>query len=132
RKGTIAGCINPTDGYWRIKIKGRNYYAHKLAWFYVTAKFPTFHLDHKNTIKCDNRFENLRPASRSLNGANRRKPRNNTSGFKGVSTWPSGRWFARIRYSGKLHHLGTFDDPAVAHVVYVEAAKRLFGEFARV
>jgi Demerecviridae HNH endonuclease len=130
RKGGVAGGINPRDSYWYIKIEGRSYSAHRLAWFYVTGDFPAFDLDHKNTIKHDNRFENLRPATDSLNGANRERQCNNKSGFKGVHP-RAGRWCAQITYAKKYYFLGIFDDPAVAHAAYVEAAQKLFGEFAR-
>lgn len=42
-------------------------------------------------------------------------PKNNTSGYKGVS-WhkDAGKWEAKVQTRGERHHLGYFDDPAEA------------------
>jgi hypothetical protein len=53
--GSIAGCINPTDGYRRILFRGRQYAAHRLAWLYVYGRWPRSDLDHVNGTKDDNR-----------------------------------------------------------------------------
>jgi hypothetical protein len=78
-------------------------------------------------------IENLRPATKSQNAANRGKTCNNTSGFKGV--WWRRRyrkWQATIGVNGKRFYLGMFDTPEAAHAAYAAAAQRLHGEFARV
>jgi hypothetical protein len=89
-------------------------------------------LDHKNTIKHDNSWSNLRKANDVQNQANRGAPTNNTSGFKGVH-WhkPQKEWHARITDKGRRIHLGSFDDPIKAHEAYKKAAIDLWGEFAR-
>lgn len=115
------------SGYRYINIKGRKYAEHILAWAYITGEWPLLDIDHKNNIKDDNRF-----ANDSLNGANRFKPKNNTSGLKGVK-WKkkNKKWEVAIRKEGKDHYLGLYDCPAVGHFSYVIAANKLFGEFAR-
>lgn len=85
--------------------------------------------DHINNIRLDNRRCNLRPASRSLNQANRRNCRN-TSGYHGVHKTPWGTWVARVQFKGKRYHLGTFNTPEAAAKVYNEAARKYHGEFA--
>lgn len=90
------------------------------------------HVDHVNGDTLDNRRENLRVASHTENTRNSSVPRNNTSGFKGVSkaTWVTGRWRATIRIDGKQAFLGVFDTPEEAAIAYDEAAKNHYGEFA--
>lgn len=127
--GTKAGSIN-SEGYRYIKIDGRQYSAHKLAWLYVYGEWPSKELDHKNRVKDDNRIENLREATISQQRANRFLS-SNTSGRKGVS-WNrhAKKWRADIMKAGKRYMLGYFDDPDEAALAYRTAAVRLFGEFA--
>lgn len=89
--------------------------------------------DHKNLDRLDNRRENLRPATRCNQSANRRKPNVPcTSAYKGVC-WDkaSRKWLAKIGHEHKHYTLGYFDGERDAAVAYDEAAKRLHGEFAR-
>ncbi len=87
-------------------------------------------VDHINGDGTDNRRANLRAATHAQNMRNRKKHKNNTSGFKGVSPM-RGKWRAQIRFEGRKHHLGIFDSPEEAAEAYDEAARRLHGEFAR-
>lgn len=104
-------------------------YAHRLAWLYVHGWLPA-RLDHKRGWR--NNIDNLRPCNQSQNGGNHRRNKNNTSGFKGVSLLKrTGRFQAYIMKDRKRQHLGYFDTAEEAHAVYMEAAKRCFGEFAR-
>lgn len=134
--GQEAGTVKTNkDGkqYRQIVICYRIYRAHRLAWLYVTGEWPNAEIDHRDLDGTNNRFANLRPATRGENGMNKGACRDNTSGFKGVS-WHRKRalWQATIQVAGCRHHLGFFDTPEAAHAVYCEAAQRLHGEFARV
>lgn len=86
-------------------------------------------VDHENHNPLDNRRCNLRICTVLENNRNMRKPRTNTSGFKGVHL-EAGRWSARIRFNGKKLHLGRFDTPQEAFEAYKQAALRYHGEFA--
>jgi AP2 domain len=86
------------------------------------------HVDPRQTL--DNRMQNLRVATPSQNGCNRRATNKNTSGFKGVSRKRSG-WRAEIKVNGNRHYLGTRRTREEAHALYCAAAKELHGAFAR-
>jgi hypothetical protein len=128
--GSPAGFMH--GGYVCICIDGFDYRAHRLAWLWMTGAWPSSNLDHRDLNRANNRWDNLREATRSENGANRRQMKNNKSGFKGVSWYaPLGKWRAAITLNKHLRHIGYFANPAEAHAAYCAEAKRLHGEFAR-
>lgn len=131
RAGEPAGHVNKA-GYRVICFDGGAYVAAPLAVFYMTSLWPEADVDHKNLNKSDDRWDNLRCATRQQNMANRRALRNNKSGLKGVS-WnkPTGRWLAQIQVNGKVKNLGRFLNKEAAHRAYLDAAELAFGEFAR-
>src|SRR6266498_5665389 len=127
--GKIAG--TQKDGYWKIRIAGFAYYAHRLAWLYVYGDWPVDQIDHINRDKLDNKIRNLRPCSRSQNKANSSVSKNNICRIKGVRWARANRkWSAQIRNGGKTYNLGYFDDKNSAARAYIKAAKSAFGEFA--
>lgn len=71
-------------GYVQIKISGKLYHAHRLAWLYVYGYMPEKEIDHINRIRDDNRIANLREATSQLNSLNTGIYKNNTSGSKGI------------------------------------------------
>ena len=104
-----------------------------MAWLYMTGRWPRGQVDHRDLDKGNDRWLNLRVATPGQNNANSRSRKTNTSGFKGVSYHIRVRkYVAQIGHNGKIIYLGQFDDPAIAHQAYAEAARRLYGEFARV
>lgn len=131
--GKEAGRIS-TTGYRTIFVRGFNWQAHRLAWLYMTGAMPLKNqdIDHRNLVRSDNRWDNLRIASAEQNAHNRRMTKRNTSGYKGVS-FDSDRqlWAANIYSYGKTYFLGRFTSAKLAHDAYEAAANRLHGEFAR-
>jgi len=125
--GEVAGYIS--NGYVIIAIDGRNHYAHRLAWAYMTGEWPTIDIDHWDRDKSNNRFKNLRHAGSSMNHGNSVMPITNTSGVKGVC--PSGSltkpWKAQIQ----RRYLGSFATVEEAKACYDEAARELYKEFYR-
>jgi len=97
----------------------------------MTGEWPKEEIDHINRIKDDNRWDNLREASRIDQMHNVGRLSTNTSGLKGVS-WcrTTKRWQAHIKAAGKNYRLGRFDTPQLAHAAYCEAADRLHGIFS--
>ncbi len=121
RAGAIAG--TPHKGYVQIQIDRRPYKAHRLAWLYMTGEWPAAEVDHRNTVKSDNRWDNLREADRTLNAENQRRAhRDSQSSVLGV-TKNHKRWMANITINGRQQYLGTFDTPQIAGEAYL-AAKR--------
>ena len=57
-----VGTISQT-GYCHIHINRKKYFAHRLAWLYMIGEFPAQQIDHKNGIRHDNRWFNLRSVS---------------------------------------------------------------------
>jgi hypothetical protein len=89
-------------------------------------------VDHRNFDGLDNRRSNLRIATHGENNQNKRKRKGATSRYIGVSfdNW-AGKWRARIMYKGKMIFLGHFDNEIDAAKAYDAAAKKYYGEFAR-
>jgi hypothetical protein len=108
-------------GYLAFSVCGRDYYMHRLAWFFVRGSWPEHNIDHINGVRTDNRIANLRDVPQSLNMQNVRKPKAYSStGILGVSRFRSG-YRAEIRIDGKKKHLGVFDTPEKAHEAYMAA-----------
>jgi hypothetical protein len=125
--GHVAGHVKP-DGYRVIVLHSRHYGAHRLAWLYMMGDWPEAEIDHINQNRDDNRWCNLRAASRQLNNFNvSSSPRpDNKSGIKGVRFWAKNRkWHARIQYNKVSHHLGYFDTEDDARQAYISAAAAL-------
>lgn len=129
--GEIAGTLGPM-GYIAIQVDGTIYRAHHLVWLHVTGKLPTLDLDHIDGNKANNRFGNLREATKVENMQNLRRPKkNNKSGYLGVNSL-GGSWVATINVPnpsgsgrGKKLHLGCFKSPEEAHAAYLEAKRQL-------
>jgi hypothetical protein len=127
---SAAGTISK-HGYLVIQIKGRIYKAHRLAFLYMTGKWP-LEVDHRDCNRKNCVWSNLREATRSQNRANAGLSSKNTTGFKGVVfDKKRGRWDAKIGKDKKRMYLGSFSSAMEAHAAYCEAAKTTFGDFAR-
>lgn len=132
--GRRAGCKAP-HGYIFIKVFGVTYYGHRLAWLFMTGRWPRFHLDHKNGRRSDNRWSNLRRGGHVVNSHNRRGKQGSRFGLKGIffsdDVYRRKPFGAKIGVRGKTRYLGYFATPQLAHKAYCIAAKKYHGEFAR-
>lgn len=133
--GKQAGYAREATGgglYWSIRIYDWPFHASRLAWLYMTGEWPANLVDHRDLDGLNNRWINLREATKAQNAANTRPSKANTSGFKGVS-WhaQAGRFRAYIRENKRQVFLGYFDTAGEAAAAYAKAAIRIHGEFAR-
>jgi hypothetical protein len=91
-------------------------------------------IDHMDGNGLNNQKNNLRVATRSQNQANRGKPKNNTSGYKGVVIERRKcrrKYLAIIKIDGRTKYLGCFYSAKEAGIAYNKAAINIFGEFAK-
>jgi hypothetical protein len=131
RAGDVAGRPNSTCyGYGSVGLAGGAYRTHRIIWCWMTGEWPVNEIDHINLDRGDNRWINLREASRSQNQANRRASVNNKSGIKGVH-FADNRWVSQITVNRKKVYLGCFRTLGAAHAAYVAAVQKYHGEFGR-
>lgn len=113
RKSTGEPCgqrANTPRGYAAVNVGGGMLRAHRIIYAIVHGEMPG-EIDHIDGNPMNNRIENLRDVSHSVNMHNSKKSKDNTSGFPGVY-WHSQhqKWYACIRADGRLIHIGYFDD----------------------
>ena len=72
------------DGYLIIKVKGRQFKAHRIAWLLNYDHFPKSELDHINRVRTDNRIENLRESNRVQQNNNATRKPNPVTGEVGI------------------------------------------------
>jgi hypothetical protein len=103
KAGKIAG--SNKRRYRHINIGYRWYLAHRLAWLYMTGKWPRHEIDHIDRDGFNNRLANLRDVTRSENMRNTRRKSKG-----GVIFVPArARWWARINVGGHRRHVGYFE-----------------------
>lgn len=120
--GRPAGSIKKSElrpSYVRIQVHRTHYFAHRLAWLYMTGCSPPRQVDHRDGDGTNNRWRNLRDGS-SANRYNLSRYKTNRSGVTGVH-WEDGCWRAVVRHNGKRYRLGRHKE--------IEAAERAVEEF---
>lgn len=137
RLGQYKWCAFPAYGNWyagrsiRSNIKNRKQEFVLMHRIIMNAE-KGMQVDHKNGNGLDNRRCNIRFCSKTENQRNKRILKSNTSGYKGVYLDKrTGKWYAQINVCYKKRRLGLFDTKECAALAYNNAAKELFGEFAR-
>lgn len=136
------------------KIKHINWYAHFAATnnsFYVWGKIyiskirknvnmhriilnvtdPKIQVDHIYHDTLDNRKINLRIDIENKNHQNTKKPKHNTSGYKGVcwNKWAK-KWHVGIKVKNKIIRIGYFDNLIEGALAYDKASILYHGEYA--
>lgn len=126
---------NKPDGqiYARTSIKINNKWTTVFMHRLIMKPHPHLEVDHINRNGLDNRRENLRICTRRQNLFNAIGKIKSTSKYKGVS-WSSGRkkWCVSIFANGRAINLGRYNNEIEAAKVYDQAAKKYFGEYARI
>lgn len=93
-----------------VKLNAKYRYAHRVCFLLHYGYMPEM-VDHIDGNGINNKAENIRAATSSANQKNLKKPKNNTSGFIGVS-WVKSlkKWHAYGSIDGKRINIGWFDD----------------------
>ena len=117
---TVAGSLE-SIGYIVVKIDGSKYKAHRIIYALAYLKSAFGDIDHIDGDRRNNRLDNLREVSRSVNAQN-----NKARG----TTRSAGRWKAQIETNYKKKNLGLFDTEEEAHAAYL-AAKKIYHPEAR-
>lgn len=124
-KGQVAG--TRSKGYFVLTLD-KNYQAHRLIFLIMTGDWPKGVIDHKDGDGFNNKWENLRDTNQVINGRNKKLPKNNTSGYRGVS-WVKreNRWQVHIAVNKKMVYIGLFDLLEDAILARVDAEMRYWG-----
>ena len=120
-------------GLWKDKVRSN----FKICRLVAIAFIPNIEnkrcVDHIDGNSLNDRVENLRWATSQENAQNRKGYSGGSSIYKGISfDKRMKKWRARITLNNKLNHLGFFDCEIEAHKAYDEAAKKYFGQFAKI
>lgn len=115
--GSEAGS-NQIKGYRFVKFHGVLYMTHRVIWEMHNCEIPHgMEVDHLNHIMDDNRIENLRVVTKSINQRNASKRIDNKSGFTGVYWYPKySKWNAYATVNSKRFNLGYFESKQDAYV----------------
>jgi hypothetical protein len=117
--GTEAGNMMQ-NGYRKLKFCGKQYLTHRVAWLLHYGSWPIGDIDHIDGNPSNNRLDNLRDVSHSINLQNRKSAtRKNKTGFLGVVKRKN-KYAAHITKNGKQVYLGLFETAEFAHQAYKE------------
>lgn len=102
RVGDVAGTIS--GDYWNVKLFGKSLKAHKIVWALHNnfANQDGMEIDHEDGNTFNNRFDNLRLITRTVNMRNSALRENNSSGTCGVRH--------RIDVDGKSRYIAHWRD----------------------
>jgi len=120
------GCVYASRDIVSVDGKSKKLLMHRVIMNATEGKF----VDHRNGDTLDNQKCNLRLCTKSQNGMNRGKQRNNTSGYCGVFE-QRGSFMARVKIDGENKYLGTYPTAIEAAYAYDIAAEKYHGEFAK-
>ena len=106
RDGKPTGCLDRSTGYVVLRYKCQKYYAHRIAFVCMGLEVPD-QVDHKDGVRSNNKWINLRESNNSKNSKNSSMKSSNTSGSTGVY-WSKRdqRWIGEVTIDGKKVYVG--------------------------
>lgn len=127
--GSLAGYLD-NKKYRVIKVDNVQFKAHRLAFLWMNGEFPPQDVDHINRNPSDNRWLNLRHATRSQNCINKLPSNRNSSGHVGVY-WSKQhkKWRAQCKVGQKQHSLGLFENIQDAFSKVSKFKRKIFGQY---
>lgn len=129
KAGAIVGkTLNKTHGYRTVGIEGKTYLLHHVIWCMETGEWPSDQIDHRDGVRSNNRWRNLREASNGQNQQNTKIREGTICGLTGVRYSPSRKknpYRATITADGVVISLGSFATPGEAHAAYLRAKREL-------
>jgi hypothetical protein len=126
--GAKAGTFNSHSGRFYVRANKKRYLRSRLIFFMHHGWFPD-EVDHVDGVRDNDRVENLRAATASENQCNKRRLRNNTSGFKNIR-FKAKKWNVELKLNNKNYYFGRYDDLELAELVAMEARNKYHGAFA--
>lgn len=121
--GQRAGATN-NRGYRVVRIAGKQFLEHRLAWLVFYGCWPSGVIDHIDGVKTNNRISNLRDVSQQQNIWNTNLP------DRGYDILPSGAFRARIKLNYKHINIGTYSSEEQARAAYLRSSRSYFGDFS--
>lgn len=123
--GGLAGTVH-TSGRKYVRVDGRTYLAHRLAWALTHGEWPRGEIDHIDGNNGNNALANLRDVDHHVNMQNLRAAKaDNSCGSLGVyQIKSSGRWRAQIKAVGVKKHIGCYATRDEAAAAYLTAKRK--------
>ena len=127
KPGDVAGHVDSV-GYRIVEVNNRAYACHRVVWLMHYGSWPKQFVDHINRDKADNRIENLRDVSNTINCRNHALRKVNKSGHTGVH-WHKAlsKWTAQINVGKTKKHLGVYEDLEDAVKARKDAEEKYWG-----
>ncbi len=125
RKGSEPGFVNKLLNRRIIGVDGKQYYSYRLAWFYMTGKWPSYEIDHKDGNSANDTWSNLRDVNHHTNVGSGKWPVSKLAA--GVCDHKHGRlrYQACIKVHNRKVSLGYFATVEEAHAAYLLTLRRL-------
>jgi hypothetical protein len=127
--GTVAGTLGK-NGHRTIHLAGKLHLAARLAFLWMTGKWPRGIVNHWNGNALDCRWENLKDTNRGGVSQNTRR-KAGQSGMTGVhlrntrEANPKNPYTSAICINGRSKYLGVFPTPEAAQTAYATAKAAL-------
>ena len=107
------------EGYIVFSVEGKRTKAHRWAFLYMTGEFPQELVDHKDGVRDNNKWYNLRDADYALNAQNRGKK---------CYSYSAGRkkpWRADITiYNVRNQQSFTLEQDAIEYIKQIKESKQ--------